>query len=184
MDLRWPVAENPRFSPTIPETNVAETLQLEERAPAGYYDCSVDAKSRLKIPADFLRYMKSKGSQFFLTSFDGLDISIYTRDSFEEQIKLLEQVAQDPDFQEDAESIIAMARHWGADVVPDADSRVHLPPVLRAQLGLTDLPAPCHMGMDRDHIVVMTGPRYQAMLDRSRPRLADANKRLRVRGLR
>lgn len=163
---------------------MAENLQLEERAPAGFYDCSVDAKGRLKIPADFLRYMKSKGSQFFLTSFDGLDISIYTREAFDEQIRLLEQLAQDPDNQDDAESLIAMARHWGADVIPDGESRVYLPPVIRNDLGLTELPLPCHMGIDRDHIVLMTESRYQTMIGRSRPRLQDANKRLRARGLR
>src|SRR5436189_4306982 len=123
-----------RFPSHQLETNLIEPLHTEVKAPLAYFPCSIDAKSRLKVPAEFLRYMNALGTEFFLTSFDGLDISIYTRDAFLAQCAFLEEMAKQEDLQEKAESMLFTAKDLGCDVSPDADGRVHLPPVLRQQL--------------------------------------------------
>lgn len=164
---------------------MAEHLQLGDSAPLGYYDCSVDAKGRLKIPADFVKYMSTLGAQFFLTSYDELDIQIYTRDSFLKQCAFLEQLSMDEAFQDYAEDTLFRMRDLGADVSPDADGRILLPPVLRQRLKLTELPTACHIGKDRDHLVVISAERFEARRKKaSTVDPAEAAKRLRQLGLR
>ena len=164
---------------------MAELLQPGDAvAPLGYHACSVDAKGRLKVPAAYLRYMGALGAQFFLTSYDDLDIQIYTREAFLKQCAFLEQQALDADLQDDAENTLFRMKDLGDDVSPDADGRLHLPPVLRQRLGITELPASCQMGKDRDHLVVMTAARHDAMREKGRPNAADSAKRMRLAGLR
>ena len=153
-------------------------------APLGYHVCSVDAKGRLKVPAAYLRYMEALRAQFFLTSFDELDIQIYTRDAFIRQCAFLEEQALDADLQDDADNALFRMKDLGDDVTPDTDGRVHLPQILRQRLGITELPASCQMGVDRDHLVVMTAARYEAMREKGRANAADSAKRLRMAGLR
>jgi len=151
----------------------------------GYYTCSVDAKGRLKVPADFLKYMSTLGAQFFLTSYDELDIQIYTRDSFVKQCEFLDDLALRPEFQDDADDTLFRMRDLGADVSPDADGRILLPPVLRQRLKISELPAACHIGKDRDHLVVITAERYEARRNKgSQSSPADTAKRIRQQGLR
>ncbi len=164
---------------------MAEHLQLGDQAPLGYYTCSVDAKGRLKVPADFLKYMSTLGAQFFLTSYDELEIQIYTRDSFLKQCAFLEDLALQPAHQDDAEDTLFRMRDLGADVSPDTDGRILLPPVLRQRLNFTELPAACHIGKDRDHLVVITAERYEARRKKaSQASPAEAAKRVRQLGLR
>jgi DNA-binding transcriptional regulator/RsmH inhibitor MraZ len=178
------VAESGRKS-QIGIFNVAEHLQFGDNAPLGYYDCSVDAKGRLKIPSDFAKYLSTLGAQFFLTSYDELDIQIYTRDSFLKQCAFLEELALVPDQQDAAEDTLFRMRDLGADVTPDSDGRILLPPVLRQRLGLSDLPMACHIGKDRDHLVVITAERYAARRQKaSLSNPADTAKRVRQLGLR
>ena len=179
------VAESGLFFQTQSGSSVADFLHSGAQAPLGFYDCSVDAKGRLKLPADFVKYLKSLGAQFFLTSYDELDIHIYTRDSFLKQCSWLEELATKEEFQDAAEDTLFRMRDLGADVTPDADGRVQLPPVLRQRLQLNELPAPFHIGVDRDHIVVMSGARYQAKRAKaSQSNPAESAKRLRQLGLR
>ena len=176
------MARHPKFSRNL---TLPEQLQPGDAvAPLGYHVCSVDAKGRLKIPAAFLRYMGALGSQFFLTSSDELDIQIYSREAFVKQCAFLEQLALDADYQDDAEDTLFRMKDLGDDVSPDTDGRVHLPQVLRQRLGVTELPASCQMGKDRDHLVVMTATRYEAMREKGRAKPADSAKRMRLAGLR
>jgi DNA-binding transcriptional regulator/RsmH inhibitor MraZ len=174
--------------PTIPDrldSNVAEQLQFGDSAPLGYYDCSVDAKGRLKIPSDFAKYLSTLGAKFFLTSYDELDIQIYTRDSFLTQCALLEKLAENPEHQDVAEDTLFRMRDLGADVTPDQDGRIVLPPILRQRLNMTELPTSCHIGKDRDHLVVITAERYAARREKaSSSNPADTAKRVRQLGLR
>ncbi len=164
---------------------MAEHLQTGDSAPLGYYDCSVDAKGRLKIPADFLKYMSTLGAQFFLTSYDELDIQLYTRDSFLKQCAFLEEQALIPEVQDDAEDTLFRMRDLGADVKPDSDGRILLPPILRQRLNMNELPAACHIGKDRDHLVVMTAERYEARRQKaSKANPADTARKMRLLGLR
>lgn len=164
---------------------MAEHPHNGDTAPLGYYTCSVDAKGRLKVPADFLVYMRSLGAQFFLTSYDELDIQIYTRDAFLKQCEFLEDLALKPGFQDDAEDTLFRMRDLGADVSPDPEGRILLPPVIRQRLSLTELPSQCHIGKDRDHLVVMTAERYQSLRTKaSQSNPVDTAKRMRQIGLR
>jgi DNA-binding transcriptional regulator/RsmH inhibitor MraZ len=179
------VAKSGSFSQNSRIFKVAEHPHTGDTAPLGYYTCSVDAKGRLKVPADFLTYMRSLGAQFFLTSYDELDIQIYTRDAFLKQCDFLEDLALKPDFQDDAEDTLFRMRDLGADVSPDPEGRILLPPVLRQRLKLTDLPSQCHIGKDRDHLVVMTAERYESLRNRaSQSNPAATAKRMRQIGLR
>lgn len=164
---------------------MAEHLQLGDSAPLGYYDCSVDAKGRLKLPSDFAKYLSNLGSKLFLTSYDELDIQIYTRESFLKQCAFLEEVALNPEHQDDAEDTLFRMRDLGADVTPDADGRIVLPPILRQRLNMTTLPTACHIGKDRDHLVVITAERYEARRKKaSSSNPAETAKRVRQLGLR
>ncbi len=164
---------------------MADQLQPGDAvAPLGYHACSVDAKGRLKVPSGYLKYMVGLGTQFFLTSSDELDIQIYTRDAFLKQCEFLEEMGLNPDLAEDAENTLFRMKDLGDDVSPDSDGRLTLPPVLRQRLGITELPASCQMGKDRDHLVVMTATRYEAMREKGRANAAEAAKRMRLAGMR
>lgn len=164
---------------------MAEHLQTGEFAPLGYYPCSVDAKGRLKVPADFLKYMSTLGARFFLTSYDEADIQLYTRDAFLKQCEFLENLALNPDHQDDAEDTLFRMRDLGADVSPDNDGRILLPPVLRQRLNLNELPVSCYMGVERDHLVVITADRYEARRKKaSQSTPTETAKRVRLLGLR
>ena len=178
------VSESVPFSQIQQEPNLIEQLQPGAQLPLAYYGCSVDAKGRLKVPADYVKHMNTLGAQFFLTSYDELDIHIYTRDAFLKQCSLVEELALNPELQDDADDTLFRMRDLGADVSLDTDGRFQLPPVLRQRLGLTELPSACHIGKDRDHFVVMTAQRYAAMRDKSRVRSAESAKRMRQLGLR
>ncbi len=164
---------------------MAEQLQPGDQAPLAYKDCSVDAKGRLKIPANFLTYMSTLGAQFFLTSYDELEIQIYTRDSFLKQCTFLDNLALQPEHQDYAEDTIFRMRDLGADVSPDVEGRILLPPALRQRLKLSELPVACHIGKEGDHLSVITEERFKARrkkADQANP--ADVAKRLRQLGLR
>ena len=164
---------------------MAEHQHPGDQAPLGYYTCSVDAKGRLKVPADFVKYMGTLGAQFFLTSYDELDIQIYTRDSFLTQCAFLEDLALIPEHQDDAENTLFRMRDLGADVSPDGEGRIVLPPILRQQLGVNELPASFYIGKDRDHLVVITAERYLARRSKAtQANPADTAKRVRQLGLR
>ena len=164
---------------------MAEQLQFGDSAPLGFYECSVDAKGRLKIPSDFAKYLSTLGAKFFLTSYDELDIQIYTRDSFLKQCAVLEDLAENPETQDIAEDTLFRMRDLGADVSPDADGRIVLPPILRQRLKITELPTACYIGKDRDHLVVITAERYEARRKKaSSSDPAETAKRVRQLGLR
>ncbi len=164
---------------------MSDLQQHRELAPFAYCKCSVDAKGRLKAPSDFHSLLTALGAQFFVTSYDDLDIHIYTRSDFRAQCTFLEKLATNPELQDDAEETLFRMRDLGADVTRDGEFRFTLPQELRQHLGLTELPAAVRMGVDKDHIQVMSETRYQERRKGSgKTNPADSAKRLVQEGLR
>lgn len=164
---------------------MSDLQQHRGLAPFAYCKCSVDAKGRLKAPSDFHNLLTALGAQFFVTSYDDLDIHIYTRSDFRTQCDLLEKLATRPDLQDAAEDTLFRMRDIGADVTRDAEFRFTLPQELRQRLGLTELPATVRMGVDKDHIQVMSEARYEQRRKGSgKSSPADAAKLLAQEGMR
>lgn len=164
---------------------MSDLQQHRELAPFAFCKCSVDAKGRLKAPSDFHDLLRALGAKFFVTSYDDLDIHIYTRSDFRAQCSFLENLATQPELQDDAEDTLFRMRHLGADVTMDGEFRFTLPQELRQRLGLVDLPAAVRMGVDKDHIQVMSEVRYQARINGSgQSSPVDAAKRLVQKGMR
>ena len=95
----------------------------------GHYPARIDDKGRLKIPVPFKQELeKSYGSQFCITSLDGLHARIYP---FEEWAKIEETLARSPSFNKTRRKILERANYFGQIVQWDKQGRVLIPAVLR-----------------------------------------------------
>ncbi len=151
----------------------------------GFYKCGIDSGGRLKAPSVFHDYLKALGAKFFVTSYDDLDIHMYTRDAFIKQCRLLEDLAEDPEFQDDAEDTLFRMRDLGVDLAYDDNFRFTLPLEFRQRLNINTLPGVFYIGVYRDHILVRSEARHLARrgtAGKSDP--AAVAKRLQSKGMR
>jgi DNA-binding transcriptional regulator/RsmH inhibitor MraZ len=102
-------------------------------------------------------------SKLFVSTWSGLDIQVYLRDGFAEQLRFLEEVSMDPELRESARRTIFNGRRFGAEVDVDSDGRIHLPQVLRQKLGIDKVSASFYIAVDGDHFRVMTTAQFEAL---------------------
>lgn len=94
----------------------------------------VDDKGRLKLPSEFLEYLKKMGvEKVFITSLDREVARIYPIPVWKGNENLFGNAG---DLAELAEDVAYIAKVFGGDSEIDAQGRVLLPAALRRELGL------------------------------------------------
>ena len=113
--------------------NVADAVPAVE-PPHSITQARVDDKGRLKLPAEFLEYLKKLGvDKVFITTVDLELARIYPISVWRETAKKLQ--APGDDF-EALDALARVADHYGKDVDVDAQGRLTLPDTLRKTLSL------------------------------------------------
>lgn len=111
-----------------------QVRQSSIEPPRGFHGARVDDKGRLKLPADFQRYLSSLGEQkVFITTLDIRTARIYPISVWKENEFLFEQPSDDPAA---AEDVAFIANSFGGDSDVDAQGRVLMPAELRRALAL------------------------------------------------
>ncbi len=106
-------------------------------SPRGTYPARVDDKGRLKLPAAFVEYVQSLGSQkVFITTIDELTCKIYTIPAWNATVKTLREGHD----KHKSASIEFIAKFWGQDSELDPQGRFLLPAELRRSLQLENAP--------------------------------------------
>ncbi|HEV2386176.1 MAG TPA: hypothetical protein VGS20_02870 [Candidatus Acidoferrales bacterium] len=94
----------------------------------GNHPATVDAKGRLKIPADFLAELRKHGDEFYVTSKTGDVAHIYPMKVWQE---IEERLAQKPSQHPIKQKFLALTSYYGQVVKLDAQGRILIPAVLR-----------------------------------------------------
>ena len=102
----------------------------------GSYAASIDEKGRLRIPAVYKRYLEENyagASDFYVTSVEGQSALIYPLREWETiEAKLMSVASQEPA----KKKFLARANYFGNEQKIDAQGRILIPPMLRAEAGL------------------------------------------------
>src|SRR5579864_2322156 len=102
--------------------------------PRGMYDCRLDDKGRLKLPAQFQHFINSLTEKsLFVTSLDRRIAQIYPIAVWRENEKFFETYKDDPRL---ARGVAFNAADLGSEVEMDAQGRVLFSPELRRELGI------------------------------------------------
>ena len=111
---------------------------LAVEPPHSIAQARVDDKGRLKLPSEFLEYLKKQGiNKVFITTLD-LELGrIYPISVWKANENLF---AGAGDLAELAEDVAYIAKYYGGDSEIDAQGRVLLPTELRRKLGLESQP--------------------------------------------
>jgi len=94
----------------------------------GNYLATVDEKGRVKIPADFLGYLRKSGRQFYVTSAKGDRAWIYPIKAWEEIEKKLAKLSSNNAAKQ---KFLERTNYYGQVVEVDGQGRILIPPVLR-----------------------------------------------------
>jgi MraZ protein len=147
--------------------------------PRGIYTSRVDDKGRLKLPADFQRYLAEVGAtKVFITSFDGRMARIYPTAVWKQVEALLRDGGDDS---ENAEDLWFTAQDFGADAEVDGQGRLLMPPGLRREMGVENQGV--YMDVYRGHVNVYGEAVYQERKQRAAQDRAGKLKAFERRGL-
>jgi len=102
--------------------------------PLGIFTAKCDEKGRLKLPAEFVAYLKALDvEKVFITTVDMKLARIYPKQTWESNQILFENAGDDSEI---AEDIAFIANLYGASSEIDANGRILLPTDLRRKLEL------------------------------------------------
>jgi DNA-binding transcriptional regulator/RsmH inhibitor MraZ len=102
--------------------------------PLGIFTAKCDEKGRLKLPAEFVAYLKALGEDtVFITTLDMKLARIYPKGTWQHNQNLLENAGDDAEIAEDVGFLV---NHYGAAAEIDGNGRVLLPTNLRRELEL------------------------------------------------
>ena len=93
----------------------------------GSFQTRVDEKGRVKVPADFKRYLE-EGQKFFITSIDGTSAQMYP---IQEWLRKTAQVMKMPPSHQARIKFMKATAYWGQLVDMDSQGRLLLPQKLR-----------------------------------------------------
>lgn len=139
----------------------------------------VDDKGRLKLPAEFLEYLRElKVDKVFITTVDLQLARIYPISVWKSNENLF---ANAGDLAEDAADVAYIAKYFGGDSEIDAQGRVLMPAELRRRLSLEAQPVwlDCYNG----RINVAGKSVHEARFNRALVNLPDKVKTLERKGL-
>ncbi len=146
----------------MPNDDQARETQPVE-PPRGMYDCRLDDKGRLKLPAQFQHFINSlTEKKLFVTSLDRRIAQIYPIAAWRENEKFFENFRDNPQV---AQDIAFNANDLGADADMDGQGRVLFNTALREQLDLEN--QQLHMYAYRGHFKVLTHALYEERRQRA-----------------
>jgi MraZ protein len=147
--------------------------------PRGIYTSRVDDKGRLKLPADFHRYLAEIGAtKVFITSFDGRIARIYPISIWKQVESLLRDGGEDA---EQAEDLWFTAQDFGSDAEVDGQGRLLMPPPLRREMKVES--EGVYLDFYRGHINVYGEEVYAERKQRAAQNRVDKLKAFERRGL-
>ncbi len=125
----------------------------------GHAPAKVDDKGRLKIPADFRKFIESKfGPDCFITSEDGQRALIYPMAIW---LDYQARLAKVPSASQPKKKILERLNYYGHIAVMDGQGRVLIPAVLRDVAGIAD---DVVVIGNNDHLIVWNEERIQRRL--------------------
>jgi MraZ protein len=102
--------------------------------PRGMYAAKLDDKGRLKLPAEFQRYLGGlPEKRLFVTSLDRRIATIYPIEVWKENEKFFENYTEDP---ETAENVAFTAADLGSEADMDGQGRIQFSTQLRRELDI------------------------------------------------
>ncbi len=102
--------------------------------PHSIAQASVDDKGRLKLPAEFVAYLKAvDGVKVFITTVDFRQVRIYPLPVWKRNENLFDNASENAAA---AERLERIAKAYGGDAEVDGSGRVLLPAPLREEMGL------------------------------------------------
>jgi MraZ protein len=111
-----------------------ENNSLIPEPPHSIAQASVDDKGRLKLPAEFVAYLKAvHGVKVFITTVDFRQVRIYPLPVWKHNENLFDNASENAAA---AERLERIAKAFGGDAELDAAGRVLLPASLRDAMGL------------------------------------------------
>jgi MraZ protein len=162
-------------------TKVVDTLVSlgSVEYPRGIYLAKVDDKGRLKLPADFHRYLTEIGAtKVFVTSFDERIGRIYPIAVWKQVVTTLMTSGDDAD---EGEDLLFTANDLGGDAEPDTQGRVLVPAELRKAMQVEN--QPIWLVHQKGHIKFFGEQVYQERKQRAAANRADKLKAFERKGL-
>jgi MraZ protein len=159
---------------------VVETVNLGSvEHPRGIYPARVDDKGRIKLPADFHKYLTEIGAtKVFVTSFDVRIGRIYPIPVWKQVEALLNNAGEDA---EDAEDLLFTANDLGGDAELDPQGRLLIPAPLRKAMNAENQPV--WLEHQKGHIKLFGAEVYEERKQRASRNRADALKAFEKKGL-
>ena len=115
-------------------SEITEKSAVAPEPPRSIAQASVDDKGRLKLPADFVGYLKAvDGLNVFITTVDFKQVRIYPLQVWKHNENLFDDAAENAGA---AERLERIAKAFGGDAEIDGSGRVLLPAPLREAMGL------------------------------------------------
>ena len=147
--------------------------------PRGIYPARVDDKGRLKLPADFHRYLTEIGAtKVFITSFDERIGRIYPIPVWKQVESLLNSAGDEA---EDAEDLLFTANDLGGDAELDPQGRLLVPGPLRKVMSAEN--QPMWLEHQRGHIKMFGAEVYEERKQRAARNRGDKLKAFERKGL-
>jgi len=126
--------------------------------PRGMYPARLDDKGRLKLPAEFQRYLGGlPEKRLFVTSLDRRIATIYPIEVWKGNEKFFESYTEDP---EKARNVAFTAADLGSEGEMDAQGRIQFSTELRRELGIENQPV--RLQAFNGSIQVLSDAIYQA----------------------
>ncbi len=95
----------------------------------GNYPATMDPKGRLKIPTAFKTFLDEHyNREFFVTSFDGVNVKVYP---FAEWQRIEDKLAAVPSTDRHKKRFLDRVNYWGQTVQMDGQGRILIPALLR-----------------------------------------------------
>jgi transcriptional regulator MraZ len=139
----------------------------------------LDDKGRLKLPADFHRYLSGLADKrLFVTSLDRRIASIYPISVWEQNERFFEDYTEDPTR---AENVAFTAADLGGEAEVDPQGRLQFPAKLRRELELENQTV--HLYAYKSAIRVISDAIYQARLSAAKQSPEADVKELQKKGL-
>jgi MraZ protein len=143
----------------------------------GHSPAKIDEKGRLKVPATFRKIIEEHyGSECFITSTDGEHAMVYPLPVwFEFQSRL----AKVPSTSQSKMKLLQRVNYYGQVATMDAQGRVLIPQVLRAEAGIAD---DVVVIGSQDHLIVWNEQKIQKRMSEE-PMTAEDYKELELHGV-
>jgi MraZ protein len=142
----------------------------------GSHLATVDEKGRMKIPADYLGYLRKSGGKFYVTSARGDKAWIYPLKAWEEIEKKLAKL---PSNNAAKQKFLERTNYYGQVVEMDGQGRILIPPVLRES---AEMKGEVDVQGALTHLVVFNHARFLEEMKRN-PFTAEDEKALDLSGI-